>query len=89
MEPKPRDIKTLLLLVLANLDWYIEHYAGLCIMYAVMMKVNLITEEEYDLLYFYTIEHRPAQIDDNDGYFWPMYDIKQRRDFIENLISKL
>ena len=86
---KPRDIKTLLLLVLVHLEWYIQHYAGLCIMYAVMKEVNLITQEEYNILYFYTLNHRPAHIDDNDGYFWPMYDVDTRKEFIENLISKL
>lgn len=86
---KPRDIKTLLLLVLVHVDFYIPKYGGLCIMYAVMKTDFLLTQEEYKMLYFYTLNHRPAHIDDDDGYFWPMCNVDARKEFIENLISKL
>lgn len=86
---KPRDIKTLLLLVLVHIDEYIPDSLGLCIMYALMESDKLITEAEYDKLYFYTLEHRPKHFDEFKSFFWPLGQVKPRKEFIENLISKL
>lgn len=89
MESKSRDIKTLLLLVLVHIDEYIPYSLGLCLMYALMKSDKLITDAEYDKLYFYTLEHRPKYFSGFSGHFWPLGQVKPRKEFIENLISKL
>ena len=86
---KPRDIKTLLLLVLVHIEEYISGWGGLCLMYAIMKEQGMITDKEYDILFFYTLEHRPIPTQGCGGFFWPMHLVEPRRDFIENLISKL
>jgi hypothetical protein len=75
--------------VLVHIEEYIPSSLGLCLMYALMKSDGLITEKEYDKLYFYTLEHRPERFDGFSGFFWTMGEIKPRREFIENLISKL
>lgn len=86
---KPRDIKTLLLLVLMHIEEYIPGWGGLCLMYVIMKEQGMITDKEYDILFFYTLEHRPIPTQICGGFFWPMYDVDARKEFIENLISKL
>ncbi len=79
-----RDLKTLLLIVDANIDMKLSCF---CINFLQMEKSKIINEDEHNSLKIFIFNNAPKR--ENSNFSWDMHDWVSRKKWLKTQIKKL